>query len=101
MMGVDHEGFDSDAEKMIEDESDQRFLKNRNERLRQLLSQRTEARAQASGENEGLRDHHSINPPRLCSVAGLLELAAWRKKPSGVGRRRSSKTSGSSFWPDF
>ena len=43
----------------------------------------------ARGENEGLRDHHSINPPRLCSVAGLLELAAWRKKPSGVGHRRS------------
>jgi uncharacterized membrane protein YdbT with pleckstrin-like domain len=57
---------------MIERESNERFLKNRNERLWQILRQRTEARAQAGGENEGLRDHYWVNPPERPAVALVL-----------------------------
>src|SRR4030095_3057673 len=42
---VDDESVHSHAYQMIERESNQRFLKNRDERLRQLLGQWTQARA--------------------------------------------------------
>jgi hypothetical protein len=45
-------GFDQ----MIERESNERFLKNRHERLRQIVRQRTQPRAQPRAEDEGLSD---------------------------------------------
>ncbi len=54
---------------MVEREGDERFLENRNERLRQIVRQGTQARAQPSAQNKGLSDHLLANgavvPPAL------------------------------------
>ena len=53
---VDDESVHSHAYQMIERESNERFLKNRDERLRQLLGQWTQARAKTRCQNECLSD---------------------------------------------
>ena len=57
MMRVDDEGVDPKGAEMIERERDERFLKDRDERLRQIIRQRTQPRAQPRAEDEGLRYH--------------------------------------------
>ncbi len=57
MMGVDDERLHARGREMIEGESDKRFLENRDERLRQVLGQRTEPQAETGAEDEGLGDH--------------------------------------------
>jgi uncharacterized membrane protein YdbT with pleckstrin-like domain len=46
---------------MVERESDERFLKDRDERFRQNVRQWPQPRAQPSAQNEGLRDHALAN----------------------------------------
>ena len=53
---VDDESVHSHAYQMIERESNERLLKDRNERLRQLIGQGTQARAKARCQNECLTD---------------------------------------------
>ena len=53
---VDHESVHSHAYQMIERESNERLLKNRDERLRQLVRQWTQARAKTRCQNECLSD---------------------------------------------
>ena len=53
---VDDESVHSHAYQMIERESDERLLENRDERLRQLLGQWTQARAKTRCQNECLSD---------------------------------------------
>ena len=55
-MRVDDESVHSHVYQMIERESNERLLKDRDERLRQLLSQWTQARAKTRGQNECLSD---------------------------------------------
>src|SRR5215475_3304686 len=68
---VDDESVHSHAYQMIERESNERFLKDRDERLRQLIGQWTQARAKARCQNECLSDfvHERKNReiPRLRS----------------------------------
>ena len=56
-MGVNDERLHAHGREMIESESDKRFLENRDERLRQVLGQRTEPQAETGAEDEGLGDH--------------------------------------------
>ena len=56
-MGVDDERLHARGREMIESESDERFLENRDERLWQVLGQRTEPQAETGAEDEGLGDH--------------------------------------------
>ena len=56
MMRVDDEGLHPKGAKMIEREGNERFLKNRDERLRQIVRQRTQPLAQPRAEDEGLSD---------------------------------------------
>ena len=53
---VDDESVHSHAYQMIERESNERLLKDRDERLRQLLGQWTQARAKTRCQNECLSD---------------------------------------------
>src|SRR5436190_11357427 len=55
-MRVDDESVHSQAYQMIERESNERLLKDRDERLRQLVGQWTQARAKARCQNECLSD---------------------------------------------
>ena len=91
MMGVDDERFDAGRDEMIEHESDERLLKNRDERLRQIFRQRAQPRAQSRAENKGLRDH----APR-CRGRASLSTAPSRLDgvcpPALVLRRHSDKT---------
>src|SRR5438552_9116026 len=76
---VDHEFVHSYAYQMIERESNERLLKNRDERLRQLVGQWTQARAKTRCQNECLSDFvheqkierfldFARNDKRTCSV---------------------------------
>src|SRR5262249_58117076 len=68
---VDNESIHSDAYQMVERESNERFLKNRDERLRHFLGQWTQARAQTGRQNECLSDFaheqkiERLRPPTL------------------------------------
>jgi hypothetical protein len=67
---VDKESVHSDAYQMVERESNERLLKDRDERLRNFLGQYTQARAKTGCQNECLSDFaHSRNrevpPPTL------------------------------------
>src|SRR6266702_3086805 len=53
---VDDESVHSHAYQMIERESNERLLKDRDERLRQLVGQWTQTRAKARCQNECLSD---------------------------------------------
>ena len=53
---VDDESVHSHAYQMIERESNERLLKDRDERLRQLVGQRTQAHAKTRCQNECLSD---------------------------------------------
>src|SRR5262245_19477577 len=68
---VDDESVHSHAYQMIERQSNERLLKDRNERLRQLIGQGTQARPKARCQNECLSDfvHERKNReiPRLRS----------------------------------
>jgi membrane protein YdbS with pleckstrin-like domain len=94
MMRVDHKGLDPEAAQLVERESDERLLKDRNERLRQNGRQRTQPRAQPSAKDEGLCDHARANgvvgrdsvEPRLTPARRSLAL------PELVLDRRSDKT---------
>jgi hypothetical protein len=57
MMGVDDERLHTRGREVIESEGDKRFLENRDERLWQVLGQRTKPQAETGAENEGLGDH--------------------------------------------
>jgi uncharacterized membrane protein YdbT with pleckstrin-like domain len=57
---------------VIEGESDERLLKDRHERFRQIICQRTQARPEAGTENESLRDHRLVlasTPAKNCAMA--------------------------------
>ena len=72
---VDDESVYSYADQMIECESNKRLLKDRNERLRKLFGQWTQARAQTGCQNECLSDFahekkiERFRPPRLKATA--------------------------------
>ena len=53
---VDHESVQSHADQVIERESNEWLLKDRDKRLRQLLGQWTQARAKTRCQNECLSD---------------------------------------------
>jgi hypothetical protein len=53
---VDHKGLHACRNQMIERKGNERLLKNRDERLRQILCQRPQACTEPSSENESLRD---------------------------------------------
>jgi len=55
-MRVNDELVHSRANQMVECKSDERLLKNRNERLGELIRQGTQARAEPSAQNECLCD---------------------------------------------
>jgi uncharacterized membrane protein YdbT with pleckstrin-like domain len=59
MVRVDDEGLDPEGAEMVERKSDERFLINRDERLRQILGQRAQSSAQSRAKNESLSDHCS------------------------------------------
>src|SRR6266480_5693499 len=60
---VDDESVYSHAYQMIERESNERLLKNRDERLRQLVGQWTQARAKTRCQNECLSDF--VHEPKI------------------------------------
>src|SRR5450631_1658840 len=55
LVSIDDERFHADVDQMIQRESNERLLENRNERLRQIVSQRTQSRTETSAKNEGQR----------------------------------------------
>ena len=57
MVGVDHEGPHPDRDQVIEDESDERLLENRDQRLGQIFGQRTQPHPKPGAENKSLGDH--------------------------------------------
>ncbi len=72
MVRIDDERLHACRDEMIEREGDERFLKDRNERLRQIFRQRAEPRPQPGAENKGLRDHAAgeyRGRARLCRAA--------------------------------
>jgi membrane protein YdbS with pleckstrin-like domain len=84
-MGVDDERFDAGLDEMIERERDKWFLKNRDERLRQIVRQRTQTRAQSRPENKSLSDHGVANPVvelvlgrQSDNTRGMAEEMIWR-----------------------
>src|SRR5438270_11571313 len=85
-VGVDENLFNADVDQMIESKSDQRLLKNRNERFRQFIGQRPQACSKTGAEDECLFDsRHGVTNPE------------WRKNQFGVAMYRSGKTSVFSF----
>jgi membrane protein YdbS with pleckstrin-like domain len=80
---------------MVQDESDQRFLVNRDERLGQILGKRAQPRAEAGAKNESLRDHRLEPPACGRRVGGLLRSRARRRRAATavlVLRRRFART---------
>jgi hypothetical protein len=82
---------------MIERERNERFLKNRDERLGQFLSQRTQPRPQSGTKDKSLRDHGSCSH----DPAGRLPRARYSSPMAHLGvaigsglvlSRRSDKT---------
>jgi hypothetical protein len=70
-MRINDELVHSRAHQMIERESDQRLLKDRNERLWQLVRQRTQTDAEPSAQNECLCDFvHEKKNERSLDFAG-------------------------------
>jgi len=57
MMGVDNERTNPGRDKVIEHKRDERLLKNRDERLRQIVGERTQPRPESGTKNERLGDH--------------------------------------------
>ena len=57
MMGVDDKRLHPRRDQVIERESDERLLENRDERLGQLFRQRTKPQAEPGAEDEGLCNH--------------------------------------------
>src|ERR1700736_1589763 len=59
-MGVDEKFADTDVDQMIESKCNQRLLKNRNKRLWQFVSERTQPGAKSGAQDECLfdRGHH-------------------------------------------
>jgi membrane protein YdbS with pleckstrin-like domain len=90
MVRVDDEGFDPVRAEMIERERDQRFLKNRDERLRQIFRHRAESQAESRAENESLPDHRRA--PSAVLVLGrdfgktelMAEETIWRGTSSQI-----------------
>jgi len=67
---VDNESVHSHAYQMIECERNERLLKDRDERFRQLLGQRTQACAKTRCQNERLSDFvHEQKIERLLDFA--------------------------------
>ena len=62
-MSVHNKPRATGCDQMVEGESDQRFLKDRDERFRKFFRQREEALAQTSAENESLFDHERWRTP--------------------------------------
>ena len=60
IMGVDDERLHPGRDEMIEREGDERLLKNRDKRLRQILGQGTQPHPKPSAENKSLRDHRAL-----------------------------------------
>jgi membrane protein YdbS with pleckstrin-like domain len=78
---------------MVQDESDERLLVNRNQRLGQIFGERTQSRAQAGAENESLPDHwlwmegRALSRPRWDATAGVPPMLVQRResdKPSAM-----------------
>src|SRR5437762_9762701 len=56
MVGVDNERAHTGRDQVIEHKGDERLLENRNERLGQIFSERTQSHPEPRAENESLRD---------------------------------------------
>src|ERR1022692_4385900 len=54
--GMDDERFHADVDQMIQRESNERFLANPDERLWQIIRQRTQSRAETGAEDKCLCD---------------------------------------------
>ena len=57
MMRVDNKRTNPGRDQVIEHERDERFLENRDERLRHLFREGTQPRPESRTEDKGLRDH--------------------------------------------
>ena len=56
LVRVDDERLHADVDQMIEGEADERLLENRNERLGQIIGERSQTRAESRTEDECLCD---------------------------------------------
>ena len=77
-MRVDHEPAHPDVDQMIERKRYQRLLKNGNERLGNVIRQRTQAQAQSGPQNECMCDYvhkRSTEIPRRIPNAFRLRLS--------------------------
>ena len=85
MVRIDDERFHAGFEEMVEHESDQRLLENRDERLGQVLGERPEPRAKAGAEHECLRDHKCaalVLRQQSGKTLAMTEETIWRGTPS-------------------
>src|SRR4029077_18180116 len=91
---INDKGFHSHAYHMIERESNERLLKDRDERLRQLLGQWTQARAKARCQNECLSDFvheqkiERFLPPTLKLRRGRRLHSQWYRQATDACYRR-------------
>lgn len=74
-MRVNDKSINSGSDQMIEGESNERFLKNRDEGFGQLIGERMQARAQPGAENESFCDHLVAKRINLCAKAQRLRNA--------------------------
>jgi membrane protein YdbS with pleckstrin-like domain len=98
MMRVDDKGIHPEGAKMIERKGNERFLENRDERLRQIIGQGTQPCAQSRTKDKGLRDHLLLYPPPCGRRMTPRNLNASHSEaataPVLVLRRHSDKTWG-------
>src|SRR3954463_8493291 len=59
MVSVYHERADADGKEMVQDESDQRLLVNRDQRLGQIFGERTQPGPEPGAQDESFGDHPS------------------------------------------
>ena len=87
---VDDESGHSHAYQMIERESNERLLKDRDERLRQLVGQWTQARAKTCSQNECLSDFvHEQKIERFLDFARNDKRSVPRDSLSQIKRPRA------------
>src|SRR6059036_3921032 len=89
-VGVDEEPAHSAVYQMIERESDQRFLKNRYERFREVICQRTQTGAASGGQNECLGDFlHQQKNERFLDFARNDKKSGRKRMPRPAARTKT------------
>src|ERR1043166_473522 len=74
MMRVHEKPLDAEIDQVIERESNERFVKNRHERLRQVVRQRAQPRPEAGAQDEC-----------LCDCSHRVNTFPWQKRSAGAG----------------